>query len=75
MNQNDQIPDQKAQTGNPDSLVLTPVETASLLRISRTNCYEQIRLGNIPSIRIGKRIIVPRAALMRKLEEAFKKEC
>ena len=57
-----------------DSLVLTPVETARLLRISRTNCYEQIRLGVIPSLRIGKRIIIPRAALMRKLEQAVGKE-
>ena len=57
-----------------DSLVLTPIETARLLRISRTNCYEQIRLGVIPSLRIGKRIIIPRAALMRKLEQAVGKE-
>ena len=57
-----------------DSLVLTPVEMARLLRISRTNCYEQIRQGVIPSWRIGKRIIIPRAALMRKLEQAVGKD-
>ena len=51
-----------------DSLVLTPVETARLLRIGRATVYEQIRQGNIPSIRMGRRILVPRAALMRKLE-------
>ena len=51
-----------------DSLVLTPVETARLLRIGRATVYEQIRLGTIPSIRMGRRILVPRAALMRKLE-------
>jgi len=54
-------------SGN-DSLVLTPVETARLLRIGRATVYEQIRQGNIPSIRMGRRILVPRAALMRKLE-------
>ena len=53
-----------------DVLVLTPVETANLLRISRGTTYEQIRLGVIPSIRMGRRILVPRAALMRMLEAA-----
>ena len=53
-----------------DSLVLTPIETARLLRISRGTVYEQIRLGVIPSIRMGRKILVPRAALMKMLEEA-----
>ena len=54
-------------------LVLTATEAARLLRIGRATCYEQIRQGAIPSIRIGRRIIVPKAALMRKLEEAIGK--
>lgn len=59
----------KSATSNSDeSLVLTPVETAKLLRIGRATVYEQIRLGTIPSIRMGRRILIPRAALMRKLE-------
>jgi len=53
-------------------LVLTPVETAKLLRIGRATVYEQIRIGTIPSIKMGRRILVPRAALMRKLEQAGK---
>jgi len=51
-----------------DSLVLTPIETAKLLRIGRGTVYEQIRLGVIPSIRLGRRILVPRCALMEMLE-------
>lgn len=50
-----------------DALVLTPMETARLLRISRGTVYEQIRCGNIPSIRMGRRILVPKAALMKML--------
>ena len=67
---------QESQVGNlgassdGNSLVLTPVETARLLRIGRATVYEQIRLGNIPSIRMGRRILIPRAALMRRLEQA-----
>jgi excisionase family DNA binding protein len=57
-----------------DSLVLTPTETAELLRIGRGTAYEQIRLGVIPSIRIGRRILVPRVALMKMLETTKGKE-
>ena len=53
-----------------DSLVLTPVETAKVLRIGRGTVYEQIRLGVIPSIRMGRKILVPRTALLKMLEEA-----
>ena len=74
MIQSTRSPSQTIQEKEDRSLVLTPAETARLLRISRTNCYEQIRLGVIPSIHIGKRIIIPRAALMRKLEQAVGKD-
>lgn len=53
-----------------DALVLTPIETAKLLRIGRGTVYEQIRLGIIPSIRMGRRILIPKASLMRMLEGA-----
>jgi len=52
------------------SLVLTPTETAKLLRIGRGTVYQQIRCGAIPSIKLGRKILVPRAALMKMLEEA-----
>ena len=55
-----------------ESLVLTVGETAKLLRLSKTTVYDQIRQGTIPNIRMGKRILVPRAALMRKLDEGVR---
>ena len=58
------------QMNERDSLVLTPLETAKLLRIGRGTVYEQIRVGVIPSIRMGRRILIPRAALMKMLETA-----
>ena len=51
-----------------ESLVLTPVETAKLLRIGRATVYEQIRQGTIPSIRMGRKILVPRRALEKLLD-------
>lgn len=52
-----------------EKLTLTVEETARVLGISRANCYECVRQGSIPSLRFGRRIVVPKAALMRKLEE------
>lgn len=50
-----------------DALVITPIETAKLLRIGRGTVYEQIRCGAIPSVRMGRKILVPKAALMKML--------
>ena len=48
----------------------TIVEVANVLGIGRNQAYEAARRGEIPSIRIGKRLLVPLAALERMLEEA-----
>jgi excisionase family DNA binding protein len=44
-------------------------EIAFELGISRNAAYAAVRNGEIPSIRIGKRIIIPRAAFERLLEQ------
>ena len=74
MSQSPQTEYQTVDRDNNDSLVLTAGETARLLRLSKTTVYDQIRQGSIPSIRIGKRILIPKAALMRKLEEVVGKD-
>ena len=43
-------------------------EAAHVLGISRSAAYEGVRRGEIPSIRIGHRIVIPTAALRRMLE-------
>jgi excisionase family DNA binding protein len=48
-------------------LTLTVEEAAATLGISRASAYEAARRGDIPSIRIGKRILVPRSQLDRLL--------
>lgn len=48
--------------------VLTVDETAKILRINRTTAYEMVRQKQIPSIKLGRRIIVPRDALLKWLE-------
>ena len=50
--------------------VLTVIEAAKELGISKGSAYEAARSGQIPTIRIGRRLIVPRAAFERMLEQA-----
>jgi excisionase family DNA binding protein len=49
--------------------VLTVEEAARLLRISRGSAYEGVRCNQIPTSRIGRRLLVPRAKLLRMLGE------
>lgn len=44
-------------------LTLTIDETAELLGIGRTLAYEAARTGRLPTIRIGRRVLVPVAEL------------
>jgi len=47
--------------------VLTVAEAAKLLRLARNTCYAAVKRGEIPSVRIGSRLLVPRDALERML--------
>ena len=49
---------------------LTVSETAVRLGLGRNATYEAIRRGEVPSIRVGRRILVPRDALERWLAAA-----
>ena len=58
----------------PKKKVLTVIEAAELLGISKGSAYEAARTGQIPTIRIGRRLIVPRVAFERMLQEAGRAE-
>jgi excisionase family DNA binding protein len=49
-------------------LVLSVTEAAGLLGISRGLAYELVARGELPSLRLGRRIVVPRRALESLLE-------
>ena len=51
-----------------EKIILSVTETAYLLGLSRNSTYQGVQSGAIPSIRVGKRILVPKAALDRMLE-------
>jgi excisionase family DNA binding protein len=46
-------------------MTLTVNEAAERLGIGRNQAYEAVKNGQIPAIRIGKRLLVPEAALER----------
>ena len=46
-----------------DRLTFTVTEVAELLGISRTSAYECVRRGEIPSLTLGRRVVISRVAL------------
>jgi excisionase family DNA binding protein len=42
-------------------------DTGRALKLSKASTYEAVSKGEIPSIRIGRRLLVPTAALRRML--------
>ena len=53
---------------------LTVVEAAKLLGIGKASAYAGVKSGEIPNIRIGRRILVPVASLVHLLETSVPSE-
>jgi excisionase family DNA binding protein len=53
-----------------ERLVYTIEECAVLLSIGRSKAYEAAHSGELPTIRIGRRLLCPKAALDKLLSEA-----
>lgn len=47
---------------------MTVQEAADALGISRNTAYELVHQGHIPSVRLGRRLLVPKQALHAWLE-------
>ncbi len=58
----------------PNPATMTVTQTAMVLGISRSSAYECVRLGSIPSIRLGRRIVVPTQAIEALLASVASKE-
>ena len=50
-----------------ERLTLTVEEAAKLLGIGRQLAYDRVKTGDIPVIKIGRRLVVPRRALEKLL--------
>jgi excisionase family DNA binding protein len=51
-----------------DRLVFTVAEAAYLINVSRAFAYELVARGELPSIRLGRRIVIPRIGLQKLLD-------
>jgi excisionase family DNA binding protein len=58
----------------PTTLVYTIREAASLLTLGRSSMYNAVRNGSIPSVKLGRRLLIPRAALEQFLLKAGQPE-
>lgn len=53
-----------------ERITLTVEEAGERLGISRSLAYELVRRGELPAVRLGRRIVVPRQAIERVLDPA-----
>lgn len=53
-----------------ERLVLTVEEAGKLLGVSKPHAYKLVREGQIPVIRLGRRVVVPKLALQKFLDDA-----
>lgn len=60
----------KAEGGEIRRRTYTVLEVAEILGIGRNTAYEICRTGEIPTIRIGGRVLVPRTAIDELLKRA-----
>ena len=51
-----------------ERLALSVEEAAALLGISRDLAYDLVTRGELPSVRLGRRLVVPRRALEDRLD-------
>ena len=55
-----------------EKVVMTVKECAEYLSISRPSAYQAVKRGEIPAIHIGRRILIPVAAIQKLLANAGK---
>ena len=60
----------KSPGGDSICLTVSVEEAARMLGISRGAAYTHARDGSLPTLRLGKRLLVPRAALDKLLMTA-----
>jgi excisionase family DNA binding protein len=58
-------------TEPPGRGVLSVPEAGSLLGLGRSASYEAARRGDLPVLRFGRRLVVPRARILRMLGVAI----
>jgi hypothetical protein len=63
----------KTQSQNPESLVYEVPEAGAMIGLSRNASYAAAARGDLPTIRFGKLLRVPKAAFHLLLEQPAKR--
>ncbi len=59
----------KNNLDSPEPLCISVTAAARMLGVSRNTGYEMVRLGQLPALKCGRRrLVVPKAALMKMLQ-------
>jgi len=61
--------------GQPQKQTLTINDLADELSISRTSAYQLIHRADFPTLRIGKKILIPRKLLNEWIAEHCREKC
>ena len=62
--------DDQETTLSGEKLVYNVAEVAKLLGLGKTSAWEAIWRGEIPHLKIGRRVLIPREALEKFLAQA-----
>jgi excisionase family DNA binding protein len=57
------------QAANVKRICLNVTEAAEMLGISRNFAYELVKQKQLPVVKFGKRLLIPRVALEKRLEK------
>jgi excisionase family DNA binding protein len=57
--------------GENEPLVLSVRDAAALLGISKDLAYDLVRSGEIPSLRLGRRVVIPKRRLLKLVDAAL----
>ena len=60
---------QKYKSFDDLPLMLTVIDVAEVLGISRTGAYELVRQEGFPALNIGKRIVIPKEEFVRWIRD------
>ena len=63
--------DQKSGVTLLEPATMSVEAAARVLGIGRQTAYELVRRGEIPVLRLGRRLLVPKVALERMLSESY----
>ena len=62
-----EVRDSRVDVDLPDKPMVTVEEVAAILGVGRATAYRCANTGEIPALRLGRRLFVPGAALARML--------